>query len=93
MEKTFFCHGLESGIRLRTAAKGYERRNDVMSLSSSTEPPVALAKGMKAGRGQQKLWWSRVAYVYQYRAASCRPASNVILLEGEGKSLPDCGGM
>ena len=51
IEKTFFCHGFESGIRLRTAARGYERRKDVMSFSSSTEPPVALAKGMKAGRG------------------------------------------
>ena len=62
--KAFFCHGLASGIRLSTAARGYDRRKDAMSLTddgqaillqkarmtirSSTEAPVAEPKYWKA---------------------------------------------
>jgi hypothetical protein len=35
MMKIFFCHTLESGIRFNTAARGYESRNEVMSLTEA----------------------------------------------------------
>jgi hypothetical protein len=48
MMKTFFCHGFESGSRLSTAARGKESKKEVISLSSSTDAPVAFTRGSNA---------------------------------------------
>jgi hypothetical protein len=47
MMKRFFWWGLESGMRLRRPAKGYERRNVKMSLISSEEAPREEDKALK----------------------------------------------
>jgi hypothetical protein len=33
MQKVFFCHGLLSGILLRAAVRGYDIKNEAVSLT------------------------------------------------------------
>lgn len=42
MMKTFFCHGLLSGIRLSTAAKGYERMNEKSSFTERVSDEASM---------------------------------------------------
>jgi hypothetical protein len=57
--KTFFCHGLESGIRLRSPAKGYDKRKDVISFT------VHLSKDLST-------WLQGGAYTRLRMRLACR---------------------